>query len=116
MTETEINERFCNFSPETLDAIRNYQRTRDPQFVHTIVHGVIEKYLPQELREHAPDSVQSFNAFGIESVTLMEIMLDIQDALGLYISDAELRNLHSFEEATKLLIEKVNALRGQVPT
>ena len=112
MNEFEIEERFLNFSPQTLEVIREYRRSRDPQLVSTIVKGIVEKYLPPEARDRAPEAVTSLNAFGIESVTLMEIILDIQDALGLVITDTELRSLTNFEQATKLLSDKVAALRA----
>ena len=113
MNESEIEERFLNFSPATLEAIRSYQRTHEPKLVQTIVQGIVEKYLPPEMRNRAPEAVKSLNAFGIESVTLMEIILDIQDALGLEMSDRELRNLQNFDDATKLLTDKVAALSAQ---
>jgi acyl carrier protein len=112
MNEAEIQERFLNFSPPTIDAIRAYQQSHDPLLVSSIVHGIVEKYLPPEMRQQMPEDVKSLNAFGIESVTLMEIILDIQDALGLVITDAELRSLKSFDEATRLLSDKVTALRA----
>ena len=110
MNESEIEERFLNFNPTTVEAICAYRRRPDPKLVSSIVHGIIEKYLPPEMRDRTPDAMKSLNAFGIESVTLMEIILDIQDALDLVITDAELRTLHSFDEATKLLSDKVAAL------
>jgi 3-hydroxyacyl-[acyl-carrier-protein] dehydratase len=112
MNESEIDERFLNFNPETVEAIRVYRGNRDPKLVHPIVHGIIAKYMPPDLRDQAPDTVASLNAFGIESVTLMEIILDIQDALDLVITDEELRGLKGFDEATKMLSEKVAALSG----
>jgi acyl carrier protein len=115
MKESEIEERFLNFNPETVEAIRAYRQARDPKLVPTIVHGIIEKYMPPELRSQASDTVTSLNAFGIESVTLMEIILDIQDALDLVITDEELRKLRGFDDATKLLSEKVAALSASPP-
>jgi acyl carrier protein len=112
MNETEIEERFFNFSPQTIDAIRFYRRSPDPQLVSPIVQGIVEKYLPPELRSRAPEAMHSLNSFGIESVTLMEIILDIQDALDLAITDAELRGLRGFDDATKMLSDKVAALRA----
>jgi 3-hydroxyacyl-[acyl-carrier-protein] dehydratase len=110
MNESEIQERFLNFSPPTLAAIRDYGHNRDPKLVSTIVNGIVEKYLPPEMREKAPDAMKSLNAFGVESITLMEIILDVQDALDLVVTDAELRGLKNFDEATALLSKKVAAL------
>ena len=109
MNESEIDERFLNFNPDTVAAIHAYRQNRDPKLVHSIVHGIIEKYLPPEQRNRTPAAVASLNAFGIESVTLMEIILDIQDALDLVITDEELRGLRGFDDATRMLSEKVAA-------
>jgi acyl carrier protein len=113
MKESEIDERFLNFNPETVEAIRAYRQSRDPKLVHAIVHGIIEKYLPPGQRVGTPGAMTSLNAFGIESVTLMEIFLDIQDALDLVITDEELRSLRGFDDATKLLSDKVAALSAR---
>lgn len=113
MNETEINERFMNLNPEALQAIREYHATHKPELVHTIVNGIVEKYLPAEMRNRASEAMKSPNAFGIESVTLMEIMLDIQDALGIEITDNELRGLKNFDDATNLLRQKVAALSSK---
>lgn len=115
MKESEIDERFLNFDAEAVAAIRAYRQSRNPELVHLIVHGIIAKYLPPEQRNRAPDTMTSLNAFGIESVTLMEIILDIQDALDLVITDEELRSLRGFDDATKMLSEKVAALSANSP-
>ena len=51
------------------------------------------------------------NAFGLESLTLIEVVLDLQDALGITLSDDELRGLRSLDEARALLLQKVAALK-----
>jgi len=106
----QIDERFLNFGLPTLEAIRAYRQSHDPKLVPAIVQGIVEKYLPPEIRDRAPEAMKALNAFGIESVTMMEIILDIQDALEIVITDAELRGLRNFDDATKLLREKVAAL------
>lgn len=105
-----IEQRFLNFQPETLAAIREYQSSKDPSLVRRIVEGIVDKYLPEHLRGTRQNSASSLNAFGLESITLMEVILDIQDALGITISDDELRQLQSFDQTIALLSEKVAAL------
>lgn len=115
----ETEDRFFNFTPETLEAIREYRRTRDPALVDTVLRGILEKYLPENIRpaeiaaaEIAGAPVESsLNAFGLESLTLIEVILDLQDALGITLTDDELRSLHSLDEVRALLMQKVAALR-----
>jgi acyl carrier protein len=111
MNESEINERFLNFSPATLDAIRRYHARKDPALVSPIVHGIVEKYLPEHLRSQAIDPAKSLNAFGLESLTLVEVFLDMQDALAISVAEDELRGLKNFNEAIELMSKKVAALR-----
>jgi len=111
MNNTQIEERFLNFSPETIAAISDYQRTRDPTFVMPIVQGILRKYLPEERRHESGDMETSLTAFGLESLTMLEVILDIQDALGLVISDDELRALKNFGEAITMLSARIDALR-----
>jgi hypothetical protein len=109
MNESEISERFFGFPTAALAAIRKYQDSRDPKLVPEIVHGIVEKYLPPGAHP-PPGEIRSLSAFGLESLTLMEVVLDIQDALGLTLTDEELRALSDLNEATGVLEKKVAAL------
>lgn len=113
MNPSDIDERFLNLNPSALAAVREYHQTHNPELVQTIVNGIVEKYLPPDMRDRASEAMKAPNDFGIESVTLMEIILDIQDALGLDITDNELRGLKNFDDATNLLRAKVQALSAQ---
>lgn len=112
MNEKEIVNRFLNFSPATLAAIRDYQDEPSAKLIPQIVHGIVEKYLP-EGTPPTGQGMQVFNAFGIESITLMEVILDIQDALGIRLSDAEMRGMSNFDQAVALLSRKVSELSGE---
>ena len=114
MNESEIDDRFLNVSPETLETIREYRRMHSPQLIPKIVHGIVEKYLPTDVRDRHVEGVKSLNAFGLESITLMEVVLDIQDALGITLTDDELRQLRSFDETIVLLSKKVGELQNKI--
>src|ERR1700754_3600197 len=103
MNESEIEDRFLNVSPETLKTIREYRNTHSPELIPKIVHGIVQKYLPLDAQNRAVEGVKSLNAFGLESITLMEVVLDIQDALEITLTDDELRQLRSFDETVVLL-------------
>jgi acyl carrier protein len=49
----------------------------------------------------------SFAELAIESLTMFEIVMDIQDALDIEIADAELRSLATLGDLMRLLREKV---------
>jgi acyl carrier protein len=111
MTESEITERFLNFPPATLKAIRQYHAGKDPAFVAPVVHGIVAKYLPEHLRGQPLDSASSLNNLGLDSLTLMEVFLDIEDALDISVPEDELRAVKNFDDAIALMSKKIAALR-----
>lgn len=110
MTDAQLANRFFNFPPETLELVRAYRREIDPGLVEPIFQAILTKYSADAATlPPRPGGIQ--NAFGLESLTLLEVILDLQDALGIILSDAELQELRSLEQAIALVSKKVNALR-----
>lgn len=114
MTDAEIENRFFNYPRETLELIHDYRRRNDPGLIAPVLKGILAKYAPgtsvpiEQLQE--PRTIQ--NAFGLESLTLLEVILDIQDALGIALSDQELQRLQNFDQTMSLISEKVAALNS----
>ncbi|HEX3816781.1 MAG TPA: acyl carrier protein [Chthoniobacterales bacterium] len=106
MNDPQIDDRFFGFPPELVVIIQEYGETHNAALVPGIVHGIIDRYVPPGSRA----SAESLSALGLESLTLMEVILDIQDALGLTLSDDELRALANLDEATAILEKKVAQL------
>jgi acyl carrier protein len=107
--------RFATYDPDTCRNIAQFQERPDPALVPPILRGIVQYYLPKETALTA-DSIldQPLTSMGLDSLTLMEITLDLQDAFGIELSDEELKNLQSFSEISSLLDQKVKALsRGQ---
>ncbi|HEY5035920.1 MAG TPA: acyl carrier protein [Chthoniobacterales bacterium] len=110
MSNPEIDDRFSGFPADLVALIQRYQQMHDPALVSQIVHGIVDRYLPPGARAQIDAGNKSLSAFGLESLTLMEVILDIQDALGLTLSDDELRALANLDEASAILEKKVAAL------
>jgi acyl carrier protein len=49
----------------------------------------------------------------LESLTLVELILDLQEALGVRLTDDELRGLRTFQEAVDVLARKVDELGAE---
>ena len=111
MTESDLDNRFFNFPPETLRLISEYRRTRDPEMVVPVLNAVVSKYAPERATE-VLDSSRIQNAFGLESLTLLEVVLDLQDAFQITLTDQELQKLQTMEQTIALLTAKVIALRS----
>ena len=114
MSDTDTEDRFVHYPPETRASIREFQRTRDPALVSPILKSILAKYAPAAGPSDPGGTPEAaLGALGFESLTLLEVYLDLQDALGVSLSDDDLRGLHTPEEVMALLDRKVDALRGE---
>ena len=90
--EARIREGFKRCSPETVDAILRFRNEKDLSSVIVAVHGIIERYLklePGESLAQKPDSTRLGDDLGIDSLTMLEIVMSIEEALDFRIEDAE---------------------------
>ena len=111
MNPDEIKDRFSHFPPAVAGAIREFQYTRDPALVTLILQGILHKYLPENDPAALAETPQvALDTLGFDSITLIEIMLDLQEALGIHLADEEMRGLHDVEGVRVLLLQKVAVL------
>ena len=105
--------RFAAYDSDTRRWIAQFQEKPDATLVIPILRGIIKHYLPKD-SPHTADSLldESVSALGLDSLTLMEITLDVQDAFGASFSDEDLRHMTSFSEIAGLIDERVRALSG----
>ncbi|WP_162274689.1 phosphopantetheine-binding protein [Verrucomicrobium sp. GAS474] len=76
-----------------------------------IVKGIIERYLPAEskisIADTTPETLLAED-LGIDSLTMLEIVLSIEEALGFRIEDSELRNIRTMGDVTTFINKKIS--------
>lgn len=100
-----IKEQFKRCSQETIDAIVKFRQTGDTSLLPVIVRGVVQRYLPADkagLLDNATDET-NLSDLHVESLTMLEIVLDIQDAVEVVIDDMELRAAKTLGDVRKFL-------------
>jgi acyl carrier protein len=106
-----IRRNYKRCGEETVNAILMYRETGDAGLVETITRGIILRYL-------RPEGVEVFkNAtletplimLGIESLTMLEIILDIQDSLAVEINDSEFGGFRSLGDVIRFLQGRVES-------
>ena len=106
-----LEKQFRKCSPETIRAIYDFKRERRLELVPQIVQGIARKYISadaaQQLTEAGGDVTLA--SLGVDSLTLMELILDVQDALDVTITDDELRFVQTLEGVSALLRSKLGA-------
>lgn len=82
----------------TLEAAIRYREAGDPAEIPTIVTGIIERFLEPEnkvLLHNDDDSVRLFEDLGIDSLTMMEIVILVEETLNVSFDNNELRELRT---------------------
>jgi len=96
--EQELREQLKRCSPETLQAAIRYRITRDADGVSVIVLGIIERFLDPELRPRlrdGGDDLRIFDDLGIDSLTMVEVVMLVEEVLQIKINNDELRDLRT---------------------
>ena len=107
--------RFASYDEELRRQIIAFHAKPDPALVIPILKRIVQHYLPKHSALTAELVMEdSLAAVGLDSLTLMEITLDVQDAFGMTFTDDELRHLKSFSEITALIDRKIKALSGSL--
>ena len=103
-------------SPETVEAAVRFRRTRDAREVPAIVYGIIERHLAPEQNRHlgaASDDTRLVEDLGIDSLTLLEIVLSIEETLGISIENEELREIRTLGEVKSFIGRKLAHTPGR---
>lgn len=102
--------RYC--SPATYEAARHFQLTARLEYLPAILQGVLAHYVEPDRRAQlrAPaDSILLQEDLGLDSLTLMEIVIRLEDVLQISIRDDELRKFRTLGEVRNLIERAVAA-------
>jgi len=85
----------------TFEAAIEYRETANPSLVPRIVTGIIERFLEPEakpLLRSCKDDIRLFEDLGIDSLTMMEIVILVEETLNISFENSELRELRTLED------------------
>jgi acyl carrier protein len=109
--EAKLRESFKRCSPETLDAILRFRREHDLDAVIVCVHGIIERYLklePGDTIAQRPDTTRLGEDLGIDSLTMLEIVMAIEEALDFRAEDSDVRNIRTLGDVRRYVDDRVH--------
>lgn len=104
-----LQESFRRCRKGTLEAIYDYRETGSLDSLETVVYGIIDRYMPPEAEKRiddADDDTLLADDLGIDSLTMLEIVLSIEEALGIRVDDSELQNIRTLGEVKNYLSQK----------
>ena len=117
--EVALREALKRCSPSTFEAAIQFRKTGNPEHLPAVVIGVVERYVEPELRvklKDAADDLRMIEDLGIDSLTMMEIVILVEDVLQMTINNEELRNLRTVGDVKAFIDCKVRGLPPPKPT
>jgi acyl carrier protein len=108
---SDLDEALRRCSPETIEAARRYRETGNVTAIPAIVFGIIDRYQPAtapvQLAE-ADDTTRLIEDLGLDSLTLLEIVMSIEEVLQIRIANEELRGIRTLAQLNKFLAAKIS--------
>jgi len=105
---TKVKHDFRRCREGTAEAIINLRRTGDTALIPEILRGIVWRYVRPEAREQVEKaSLETpLASLGMDSLMMLEVVLDVQDALDVTVEDAELRRMKTFDDVSELLMQR----------
>ncbi|HTQ29900.1 MAG TPA: phosphopantetheine-binding protein [Opitutaceae bacterium] len=111
--EAALTEALKRCSPATIEAAVKFRKTGDPAYVPAVVIGIIERFAEPDQRaklREADDDVRIIDDLGIDSLTMMEIVMLVEDTLQMSINNDELRHLRTLGDIKVFIDCKIRGL------
>jgi 3-hydroxyacyl-[acyl-carrier-protein] dehydratase len=108
----ELQEALKRCPPATFEAACNFRKTGDPSHLRAILFGVIERYVEREVRPKVrtgDESLRLIEDLGIDSLTMMEIVLLAEDVLRISVTNEELTKLRTIGDVRQFVAAKVTS-------
>lgn len=94
----QLRDALKRCPPETFAAACEFRRTGNVACLDPVILGVLQRYVERELRSklHEPsDDLRLVEDLGLDSLTMMEIILLVEDVLKVSITNEELCQLRT---------------------
>lgn len=117
--EATLRESLKRCSPSAVEAAVQFRKTGNPEHLPSVIIGVIERFVEPDLRaklKTPDDDLRLIEDLGIDSLTMMEIVILVEEVLHTTINNEELRNLRTVGDVKLFIDCKVRGLPLPKPT
>ncbi len=105
-------------SPSTYYAACKFRKYHDPTDLRALVVGVIERFVERELRVRLHldgDALRLREDLGLDSLTMMEVVMLAEEALPISVSNEELTGLRTLGDVQRFIAAKTTSLPPMAP-
>lgn len=106
----ELADSLKRCSEKTRQAAFDFRETGRLSLLPPIILGIIERFLEPEIRpklKEGDGSLKLIDDLGIDSLTMMEIVVLVEESLDLSIDNEELRDLRTLDDVNVFLDAKI---------
>lgn len=117
--DSALRESLKRCSAATYEAAAQFRKTGNTEHLPAVVLGIIERFVEPDLRaklKDADDDLRIIEDLGIDSLTMMEIVILVEDVLQMSINNEELRHLRTVGDVKTFIECKVRGLPLPKPT
>ena len=111
--EEELRELLKRCSDNTLVSALQFRLNKDVDQIEPIVLGIIDRHLEPDQRDifkKADDSLRLYDDLGLDSLTMLEIVMLVEQTLQVSIDNEELRDLRTIGDVKQYLNAKVRGV------
>jgi 3-hydroxyacyl-[acyl-carrier-protein] dehydratase len=108
--EAVLREALKRCSPSTLEAALAYRRTGDVASIPAVVLGIIERFVDPEHRPRlktGETDLRVVEDLGVDSLTMMEVVMLVEESLKVSIKNEELRDLRTIADINTFIEARV---------
>lgn len=113
LNEEELRESLKRCPERAIEAALEFNQTRDPELVPVIVMGIIERFVEPDVRpviREENDQTRLLEDLGVDSLLMVEIVILVEETLGIQIENEELRNIRTLGDIKAYLDAKIKGL------
>ena len=117
-SEESLRDTLKRCSAETLEAALAYRKNGDVSLVPVIVLGIVERFLDPDVGDKlhsGGDSIEFMTDLGMDSLTMIEAIMMVEESLGVSIKNEELLNLRSVGDLKSFIHEKLTGIACEEP-
>lgn len=108
--EAALRDSLKRCSAETIEKAVELRKTGNPTLAGDVVIGIIERFLEPEKREllkNPQDSLKMIEDLGLDSLTMVEIVLAVEDATGMSIDQEDVQKIHTLGDIKAYISAKL---------
>lgn len=111
--EQQIRDSMKRCSPESVEAALAFRKSGDPALLSSVVIGILARFLEPEQRPKLAgecNSLRLMDDLGVDSLTMVEVVMLVEEILVIKIDNEDLRDLRSIGDVKIYVDAKARGL------